>query len=161
MRKPVHIWIREENADARELAGYFVEIARRLDENPVKMRLVVESTVPASLDIDPKDGCMVALAGDGKKRFQIRGRWIPEHPVPLDFGPDASGKRRRTVLLIDPAENNRFHVRSSRTVGLTAWFYGSLAVVAVVAVVTLNPAAIIAVSALFAVLAINSRHMAR
>ena len=156
MRKPVHIWIREENADARELAGYFVEIARRLDENPVKMRLVVESTVPASLDIDPKDGCMVALAGDGKKRFQIRGRWIPEHPVPLDFGPDARGKRRRTVLLIDPAENNRFHVRSSRNIAFRTELFGLLALLAVVAVATLHPAAIMSVAVLLALIAVTS-----
>ena len=157
MRKPVHIWIREENADARELAGYFVEIARRLDENPVKMRLVVESTVPASLDIDPKDGCMVASVCGENRRFSIRRRWIPEHPVPLDFGPDANGKRRRTILLIDPAENNRFHVSSHRNIALPTELFGLLALLAVVAVVTLHPAAVMSVAVLLAIIAVISR----
>lgn len=157
MRKPVHIWIREENADARELAGYFVELARRLDENPVKMRLVVESTVPASLDIDPKDGCMVASVRGEARRFAIRRRWIPEHPVPLDFGPGAGGKRRRTVLLIDPAENNRFRVRSHRNIAVPAELFGLLALVAVVAAVTLHPAAIMSAAVLLALISVLSR----
>ena len=136
MRLPVHIWIREENASSEEFAGYFIELARRLDACPRKMRLVVESTVPASLDFDPADGNLVACVCGRAAKFDLRHRWLPEHPVPLEFG------RRPTVLLVDPAEGNRFRVRSRRAFPLPRWAFAVLAASASVAAVTLHPAAI-------------------
>jgi len=86
MRLPVHIWIREENATPEELAGYFTELARRLDAHPQKMRLMIESSVPAVLDFDPLDGePLVSVCGRTQK-FSLRHRWLPEHPVPLPLG---------------------------------------------------------------------------
>lgn len=137
MRLPVHIWIREENADPQEVAGYFVELARRLDERPRKMRLIVESTVPASLDFDPKDGNPVVSVCGEKCSFDIRRRWIPEHHVPLEFG------GRPSVLLIDPVEGNRFRVRSGRKIILPGWAYAVFAVSATLTALTLHPAAIV------------------
>ena len=87
MRLPVHIWIREENATPEELAGYFTEIARRLDAHPQKMRLMIESSVPAVLDFDPADGEPVVSVGGRTHKFSLRHRWLPEHPVPLLLGP--------------------------------------------------------------------------
>ena len=86
MRLPVHIWIREENATPEELAGYFTEIARRLDAHPQKMRLMIESSVPAVLDFDPMDGDLVVSVGGRTQKFSLRHRWLPEHPVPLFLG---------------------------------------------------------------------------
>lgn len=146
MRLPVHIWIREENARPEELAGYLVEIARRLDERPQKMRLVVESSVPAAIDFDPADGNPVAKVREGEMKFDIRHRWIPEHPVPLALGA-ASGRTRRTVLLINPVDGNRFRVRTKRIPAVPKWMYAVFAVAAAVAAVTLHPVAI-AVAAL-------------
>ena len=143
MRLPVHIWIREENARPEELAGYFVEIARRLDERPQKMRLVVEASVPAALDFDPADGNPVVRVREDTMKFDIRRRWIPEHPVPLALGA-AAGRKRRTVLLIDPVDGNRFRVRTSRVPAVPHWMYAVFAVVASVAAVTLHPVAIAA-----------------
>jgi hypothetical protein len=137
MRLPVHIWIREENADPQEVAGYFVELARRLDERPRKMRLIIESTVPASLDFEPKDGNPVVSVCGERYSFDIRRRWIPEHPVPLEFG------RRQTVLLVDPVECNRFRVRSGRKIALPGWVYAVFAASGMLTAVTLHPAAII------------------
>jgi len=137
MRLPVHIWIREENADPQEVAGYFVELARRLDERPRKMRLIVESTVPASLDFDPKDGNPVVSVCGERCGFDIRRRWIPEHPVPLEFG------SRPAVLLVDPVEGNRFRVRSGRKIALPGWTYAVLAASATLTALTLHPAAIV------------------
>ena len=137
MRLPVHIWIREENADPQEVAGYFVELARRLDERPRKMRLTVESTVPASLDFDPKDGNPVVFVCGERYSFDIRRRWIPEHPVPLEFG------KKPTSLLIDPVDGNRFRVRSGRRIVLPGWAYAIFAASAALTVVTLHPAAIV------------------
>lgn len=87
MRLPVHIWIREENATPEELAGYFTEIARHLDAHPQKMRLMIESSVPAVLDFDPVDGEPVVSVGGLTQKFCLRHRWLPEHPVPLPLGP--------------------------------------------------------------------------
>ena len=86
MRLPVHIWIREENATPEELAGYFTELARRLDAHPQKMRLMIESSVPAVLDFDPSDGEPVVSVGGRTQKFSLRHRWLPEHPVPLLLG---------------------------------------------------------------------------
>ena len=137
MRLPVHIWIREENADPQEVAGYFVELARRLDERPRKMRLIVESTVSASLDFDPKDGNPVVSVCGERCGFDIRRRWIPEHPVPLEFG------SRQAVLLVDPVEGNRFRVRSGRKIALPGWTYAVFAASATLTALTLHPAAIV------------------
>lgn len=137
MRLPVHIWIREENADPREVADCFVQLARRLDERPQKMRLFVESTVPASLDFDPKDGNPVITVCGRKHRFDIRHRWLPEHPVPLEFG------RKPTVLLVDPLDGNRFRVRSGRRIVPPGWSYALLAVSGAATALTLHPAAIL------------------
>ena len=144
MRLPVHIWIREENADPAEIAGYFTAIAQRLDERPQKMRLVVESSVPVLLDFDPKDGNPLVKSAGGVRRFAIRRRWLPEHPVPLEFG------RRPVVLLVDPLDGNRFRVRSGRRIVLPGWSYAAFAISASVAVITLHPVAI-AVAALVSV----------
>ena len=138
MRLPVHIWIREENASPAEIAGYFIAIAQRLDEKPQKMRLCVESFVPVMLDFDPRDGNPAVTVGSETHKFDIRHRWLPEHPVPLEFG------GRPAVLLIDPADGNRFRVRSGRKKITPGWLYAAFAVSATVAVVTLHPAAIAA-----------------
>jgi hypothetical protein len=137
MRLPVHIWVREENAIPKEIAGYFVELARRLDARPRKMRLMIESTVPFALDFDPADGNPVVEVGASKEKFNIRRRWIPEHPVPLmiDGG-------RRAVLLIDPVDGNRFRVHVGRDVHVPVWLNLAFALAAVWAAVTFDPVAI-------------------
>ncbi len=148
MRLPVHIWISERNADPGELAGYFVEIARRMDGSPERMCLVVESSVPASLDVDPADGLLVARIAGGERRFSLRGRWLPEHPVPLELGPGPGGRARKTVLLVDPTCGNRFRVRSCRAFGIPPWAYAAFAALASLAAVTLGAVAIVLAAAL-------------
>ena len=170
MRLPVHIWIREENATPEELAGYFTEIARRLDAHPQKMRLMIESSVPAALDFDPADGEPVVSVGGRTHKFSLRHRWLPEHPVPLLLGPvpisagsvpvSVSGSvpkkaklfsrffgrifpKKRIVLLIDPVEGNRFRVRSRRVLRVPRSLYALYALFAVASVVTLHPLALI------------------
>ena len=165
MRLPVHIWIREENATPEELAGYFTELARRLDAHPQKMRLMIESSVPASLDFDPADGEPVVSVGGRTQKFSLRHRWLPEHPVPLSLGSvpisfNASAgsvpkvkkcfsrffciffKKKCVLLLIDPIDGNRFRVRSRRVLRLPRSFCALFAVFAVAAVVTLHPLAL-------------------
>ena len=143
MRLPVHIWIREENATPEELAGYFTELARRLDAYPQKMRLMIESSVPAILDFDPSDGDPVVSVGGRTQKFCLRHRWLPEHPVPLELGPVPQSVKRCVVLLIDPIDGNRFRVRSRRVLRVPRSFYALFAVVAVTTVITLHPLALI------------------
>ena len=155
MRLPVHIWIREENATPEELAGYFTELARRLDAHPQKMRLMIESSVPAVLDFDPADGEPVVSVGGRTQKFCLRHRWLPEHPVPLPFGSVPNTMKhisdflRRffpkkcVVLLIDPVDGNRFRVRSRRVLRVPRSLYALFAVVAVAAVITLHPLALV------------------
>ena len=141
-RLPVHIWIREENATPEELAGYFTELARRLDAHPQKMRLMIESSVPAVLDFDPADGEPVVSVGGRTQKFSLRHRWLPEHPVPLPLGPIPTSAKKCVVLLIDPIEGNRFRVRSRRVLRVPRSLYALFAVVAVAAVITLHPLAL-------------------
>ena len=181
MRLPVHIWIREENATPEELAGYFTEIARRLDAHPQKMRLMIESSVPAVLDFDPSDGDPVVSIRGRSQKFSLRHRWLPEHPVPLLLGsvPESAGsvpnalpasagsvpisdsgsvpkdatffsrffgrifQQKCVVLLIDPIDGNRFRVRSRRVFRVPRSLYAFFAIVAVAAVVTLHPLALV------------------
>lgn len=146
MRLPVHIWLTERNANPDELAGYLVEIAKRMDASPERMCLIVDSTVPASLDIDPSDGNLVARISGAERRFSLRHRWLPEHPVPIEFGPALGGgrcrartvRRRRTVLLIDPTDGNRFRVRTCRVFGIPALTYLAFAASASIAAVTFS-----------------------
>ena len=155
MRLPVHIWIREENASPAEIAGYFIAIAQRLDEKPQKMRLCVESFVPVMLDFDPRDGNPAVTVGSETHKFDIRHRWLPEHPVPLEFG------RKPVVLLIDPIDGNRFRVRNGRRIFLPEWMYVAFAVSATVSAVTFHPVAIamtILVAASMLTLSFLSRH---
>ena len=140
MRLPVHIWIREENAIPKEIAGYFVALARRLDARPMKMRLRIESTVPFALDFDPADGNPVVSVGGSKEKFNIRRRWIPEHPVPLVIG-GGQGRTRRAVLLIDPVDGNRFRVHTGRAVVVPVWLNAAFALSAAWSVVTFSPVA--------------------
>ena len=149
MRLPVHIWIREENAIPEEIAGYFVELARRLDAHPQKMRLVIESSVPVSLDFCPEDGEPAVQVCGKTVKFNIRRRWIPEHPVPLLLGEG----RRRTVLLVDPVDANRFRVRMGRDISVPPWANAAFALLGVWAAVTLNPFAIASAAIAFACLA--------
>ena len=147
-RLPVHIWISEENAVPGEMAGYFIELARRLDEHPQKMRLIVESTVPAILDFDPSDGNPIVSVGGKAQKFDVRRRWLPDHPVPLEFGP------RTVVLLIDPVDGNRFRVRSGRRINMPRWVYALFAATATLAVVTLHLAAVSAAATILAAIGI-------
>ena len=161
MRLPVHIWIREENAFAKEVSGYFVELARYLDERPRKMRLVIHASVPASFDFDPKDGNPSVTVGGETHKFNLRHRWIPEHPVPLLLGPAKADswsapsvqgsvpkRRRRIVLLIDPVDGNRFRVRARRELIVPDCAYALFALLGMIAAITLHPAAVIATAVL-------------
>lgn len=149
MRLPVHIWIREVNASPAEIVGYFTELARHLDKKPQKMRLLIESTVSVTLDFDPSDGHPTVTVSGETVKFNLRHRWIPEHAVPLELGPVATRRMKRTTLLIDPVDGNRFRVRAGRVSAVPDWMYALAAVVGTVAAITLHPVALVVAGLLF------------
>lgn len=103
---PVRITVDPDHPSADALAEYFATVARRLDKRPERMRLVIDgrTTAHRALTLDSlPDGAMSAcVEGEPPKRFSLRRRWIPDHPVPLDL--------RACRLWIEPVEANRFRV---------------------------------------------------
>ena len=148
-RAIMRIW--EINSDPADIAGCFAEIARSLDARPRKLSLTLDSSVPVSLDIDGGSGDFVVSANGARHRFSLRRRWLAEHSVPLEFGPDSDGRKRIIRLKIDPTTGNRFRVSdgaSSRPLPV-CWFLAT-ALVSVAAVVTFHPVAVWTASAMIA-----------
>jgi len=103
---PVRITVDPDNPSADALADYFASVARRLDEKPERMRLVIDGRTAAkkalALDFLPNGKMSVSVEGEESKNFSLRRRWIPDHPVPLDL--------RSCRLWIEPVDANRFRV---------------------------------------------------
>ena len=113
------VQVRVDPADPRPeaIAGYFAEIAQRLDEHPQRMRVVVdgrnERNLAIALDLLPDRRMRVEVEGRRPKIFSLRSRWIADHPVPLAL--------RRAVLYVEPVEANRFRVMSAPSFSLPVW----------------------------------------
>ena len=140
--------IREINSDPAAIAGCFAAIARSLDARPRKLSLTLDSSVPVSLDIDGGSGDFVVSANGARHRFSLRRRWLAEHSVPLEFGPDSDGRKRIIRLKIDPTTGNRFRVSdgaSSRP--LPVGVYAGATLLSVAAAITLYPLLIAATAA--------------
>ncbi len=103
---PARITVDPDNPSADALAEYFATVARRLDERPERMRLVIDGRTPArralTLDFLTDSEMCACVEGDEPVRFSLRRRWIPDHPVPLDL--------RACHLWIEPVDANRFRV---------------------------------------------------
>ena len=84
---PVRIKVDPDAPSADAIAGYFAAVARRLDERPVRMRLVIEAANgenrAIALDFTPEGEMAVSVEGHRTRKMDLRRRWIPEHPVPL------------------------------------------------------------------------------
>ncbi len=110
---PVRICVDPSTVTPAVMAGYLAEVARRLDERPERMRLAFDATRPVGrkivLDFTPHDEMTVSVEGHRRKKFGLRRRWIPEHPVPLDLWPSRD-RRRGVSLFIEPVDGNRFRV---------------------------------------------------
>ena len=103
---PARITVAHGKPSADALAEDLATVARRRDARPERMRLVIDGRTTArhalTLDFLP-DGAMCACVdGEKPKRFSLRRRWIPDHPVPLDL--------RACRLWIEPVDANRFRV---------------------------------------------------
>lgn len=132
---PVRITVDPDNPSADALADYFASVARRLDEKPERMRLVVDGRTAAKktlvLDFLPNGKMSVSVEGEESKDFSLRRRWIPDHPVPLDL--------RACRLWIEPVDANRFRVMDRVPFRVPAAAWALCALVAAVGVVWLLP----------------------
>lgn len=113
---PVRITVDPANPDPQVLASYLAEVAQRLDERPERMRVVVNAANFAGKDIfldwEKDRRIAVHVEGEPVARLDLRGRWIPDHPVPLALQRRSRllRKARPRVLYVDPVDANRFRV---------------------------------------------------
>ena len=87
-----------------EYRDFFAEVFADLDANPRKTGVRFRAD---DLVIDLDGGNPVFTVGGKTLRCELRGRWLPEHPVPLKF----SGARVH-VLGFVPTSGNRVKVRT-------------------------------------------------
>ena len=132
---PARITVDPDAPSAAALAEYFATVARRLDERPERMRLVIDGRTAArralSLDFLPDGEMCACVEGKPPKRFSLRRRWIPDHPVPLDL--------RACRLWIEPVEANRFRVMDRVPFRVPGGVYAVCALLAVVSAIWLVP----------------------
>lgn len=132
---PARITVDPNAPSVAALAEYFATVARRLDERPERMRLVIDGRTAArralTLDFLP-DGAMCAcVEGETPVRFSLRRRWIPDHPVPLDL--------RACRLWIEPVDANRFRAMDRVPFNVSGGVYVLCTLLAVASAVWLVP----------------------
>ena len=91
------------------LKGYFAEIFADLDADPRQILVSVKAYNDrhARVSIGFEDGEPVfRIQGRKDVRAAFRGRWLPEHPVPLNL--PEYGKCK---LVLTPTDGNRVKVR--------------------------------------------------
>lgn len=131
----VRITVDPENPSSAALAEYFAMVARRLDECPERMRLVIDGRTAArcalTLDFQPDGQMCACVEGDAPVRFSLRRRWIPDHPVPMDL--------RSCRLWIEPVDANRFRVMDCVPFSVPGGVYALCALVATAGVACFSP----------------------
>ena len=131
------VLIRVDPADPlpADIAGYLAEIARSLDGNPRPLRIAFDGRNAEKrairLDLDPDRRLRVFVDGRRPQVLDLRGRWIADHPVPLDL--------RRTVLYVQPVDANRFRVATSIPFVAPVGVHICASLLAVVGLVWLQP----------------------
>ena len=132
---PVRITVDPDAPSAAALAEYFATVARRLDERPERMRLVIDGRTAArralTLDFLPDGEMCTCVEGEPPVRFSLRRRWIPDHSVPLDL--------RACRLWIEPVETNRFRVMDRVPFRVPGGIYALCALLAAVSAIWLVP----------------------
>ena len=136
---PVRIRVDPDAPSADAIAGYFAAVARRLDERPERMSLVIDGRTAdrraITLDFTPDGSMCVTVEGDEPKKFGLRSRWIPDHPVPL--------KLRSCRLWIEPVDANRFRVMSSVPWAAPPWLYVACSLLATAGAIVVSPECVV------------------
>ena len=86
-RLPVRVTIDADDPRPRDVARYLAEIAARMDERPERMRIVFDAPPGVELDLEEDGRLVVRVPGRRAHRFDLRHRWIADHPVPLSLSP--------------------------------------------------------------------------
>ena len=132
---PVLIKVDPDAPSADVIAGYFAAVARRLDERPERMSLVIDGRTAdrraISLDFTPDGSMSVMVEGEDSKKFGLRSRWIPDHPVPL--------KLRSCRLWIEPVDANRFRVMDALPFMVPLTIYAMCSLLAAIGVICVLP----------------------
>ena len=145
-RLPVTVTVDADDPRPGDVARYLAEIAARLDANPERMRIVVDAPEGMSLDIEPDGRMAVRMPGRRTCRFDLRRRWIADHPVPLPLGHGAPSRlagmfrrRRHPVFYVDPVDGNRFRVTDRLPFAVPIAACALLSLMAALAVVLVSP----------------------
>ena len=101
---PVRITIDPDDPRPKDIADYFSAVARRLDERPERMRVMIAAPDGVVLDMDVSGRLVFRVKGHRPAMLDVRRRWIADHPVPLELG-------GTTMLVVRPVDANRFRVR--------------------------------------------------
>lgn len=138
---PVRIVVDPDDPTPAAIAGYLAEVARRLDERPERMRLVIEAANgenrAIALDFTPEGEMAVSVEGHRTKKMDLRRRWIPEHPVPLVLW--SRRQRRKVRLYVDPVDANRFRVMSAVSHPAPAGLYVACSLLATAGAILVSP----------------------
>ena len=137
-RLPVRVTIDADDPRPRDVARYLAEIAVRLDERPERMRIVFDAPPGVELDLEDDGRLVVRVPGRRDYRFDLRHRWIADHPVPLSLSP--------LILFVDPVDGNRFRVTDRLACRVPPAVYFALSLVAVVGVLLFSPELLLAVT---------------
>ena len=132
--EPVRVRVDPDDPRPADIAGYLAEVARSLDASPRRLRVVFDGRNAAnraiSLDLESDRRLRVSVDGHRPRALDLRGRWIADHPVPLDL--------RRAVLYVKPVDANRFRVASRPPFRVPVWIYAACSLLAAVALVFLQ-----------------------
>ena len=132
---PVRVTVDPDNPRPADICGYLAEVARRLDERPERMRIRFDGRNTAGrailLDIDTDRRLRISVEGHRPQAQDLRGRWIPDHEVPLNL--------RRAVLYVEPVDANRFRVMSRIPFSVSPFLYVSCSLLATLGVVFVLP----------------------
>ncbi len=152
----MRITVDPDDPQPKAIAGYLAEVARRLDERPERMSIVIDASNAerraVSLDFTPQGEMVVSVEGRRPRKLDLRRRWIPEHPVPLVLW--SRRQRRKVRLYVDPVDANRFRVMSALPRRVPLAFYVGCSLLAAAGALQASPACIAAAAALAACLAL-------
>ena len=124
-RMQVSVVIDGESPRPKDVAGYLAEIARNLDERPKRLKVRFVAPPGVALDLERDGRLSISIAGNRPHRFDLRNRWIADHPVPLELN--------GAVLYVDPVDANRFRVTDRPEEAPGAAAYACLSLAAAVA----------------------------
>lgn len=153
--EPVRVVFDVEQRCPEFVARIWATVAQSLDERPRRLRAVVEpcGEVGRNVAMDWERDGRIAIRVDGApvKRMDLRGRWIPDHPVPLLLTRTGIFRRRRhrkRLLFFAPVDANRFRVSLRPEFRAPAWLFAVCSAVATAGVVFVAPECVAAAAGL-------------